>query len=287
MGKIIWLASYPKSGNTWTRAFLSKYLGDADDELDINHLASSPISSSRLIFDLAAGVEAACLLPAEIDNLRAPIFRLHASQLTKTRFMKTHEAWRCTDAGAPIFPADMTHGVVYIVRNPLDVAVSSSYHYATTPENAVTRLNDPNFMLVETRDGIRDQIPQLLYSWSGHVQSWLDDSGLPTLLMRYEDMLADPISAFSRLVSFSGLEYDTDKVAEAVQATAFETLRRQERDKGFRERPQANKELFFREGRTGGWRDRIAQELVESILATHAPTMHRLGYLDAQGNITV
>ena len=287
MGKIIWLASYPKSGNTWTRAFLSKYLGDADDELDINHLASSPISSARLIFDLAAGVEAACLLPAEIDNLRAPIFRLHASQLTKTHFMKTHEAWRCTAAGEPIFPADVTHGVVYIVRNPLDVAVSSSYHYATIPENAVTRLNDPNFTLVETRDGIRDQIPQLLYSWSGHVQSWLDDSGLPTLLMRYEDMLADPISAFSRLVSFSGLAYDADKVAEAVQATAFETLRRQERDKGFRERPQANKELFFREGRTGGWRDRLAQELVESILATHSPTMHRLGYLDAQGNITV
>src|SRR3954466_15905406 len=110
MSDLIWLASYPKSGNTWTRAFLSHYLGDEADEFDINHLATGPISSNRAIFDQTIGIEASSLLPEEIDSLRAAAFRHLAGERKKTLFMKTHEAWRTTSTGEQIFPTDVTRG---------------------------------------------------------------------------------------------------------------------------------------------------------------------------------
>src|SRR6188768_3831506 len=125
MAEIVWLASYPKSGNTWTRSFITSYLGEETDELDINHLTAGPISSHRNFLDQAAGIEASCLLPTEIDSLRAAAFRLFAGERKRTQFLKTHDAWQLTAQGEPIFPPDISRGVVYIARNPLDVVVSS------------------------------------------------------------------------------------------------------------------------------------------------------------------
>ena len=70
MADIIWLASYPKSGNTWMRIFLTNYLRGDTEESDLDDLEGGPIASSRPLFDLAVGIEASCLLPTEIENLR-------------------------------------------------------------------------------------------------------------------------------------------------------------------------------------------------------------------------
>ena len=291
MGEIVWLASYPKSGNTWTRAFLTNYLDDdvASDssEFDINRLDGGPISSNRPLFDQAVGVEASCLLPEEIDNLRAASFRILAGEQAKTHFIKTHEAWRRAPSGEALFPADVSRGVVYIVRNPLDVVISSTHHFVSTHEQVVAHLNDEDHTLSRYGSALKDQLEQTLRSWSGHVHSWLDEAPLPHYLMRYEDMLINPVDCFGKMVQFAGLAYDQAKVEAAVQACSFEVLRRQESSKGFRERPVGASAPFFREGRAGSWRTHLPPNLAERIVEAHAETMHRLGYLDAQGNLLV
>ena len=281
MADILWLASYPKSGNTWTRAFLTAYLGDEDQAVDINELEGGPIASSRWIFDQAVGIEASCLLPEEVENLRPAVYRILARDHRRTLFVKTHDAWTLTPASEPLFPADVTRGAVYIVRNPLDVAVSAAHHFGVTLDAAVAMLGDETHVLSRPAQGIGDQLPQRLRSWSGHVRSWLDESGLTVYLLRYEEMLADPVAAFGGLVRFAGLDCNPARVQAAVAACSFDSLQRQEDAAGFRERSARASAPFFRSGRAGGWRAALTPAQVDALLAAHAATMARCGYLDA------
>ena len=243
MADIIWLASYPKSGNTWTRIFLTNYLRDEADENNLNDLEGGPIASSRQIFDLAVGVEASCLLPSEVEILRPAVYRVLARDHHRLLFIKTHDAWTHTPSGEPLFPADVTRGVVYIVRNPLDVAVSAAHHFGRPLAETVAQLCDETHTL--SSSALASQLPQRVRSWSGHVCSWLDESKLPVLIMRYEDMLAEPHAAFGDLVRFAGLIYDTQRLDEAIAASSFESLQQKEQAKGFRRTSAARIGAFF------------------------------------------
>ena len=137
MGKIIWLASYPKSGNTWMRALLTNYLRDGEAPADINEMDGGPIASARLWLDEWVGVEASALNDSAIERLRPDVYRCMARETPDTLYMKAHDAWSRTNRGDALFPADVTAGVVYILRNPLDVATSYSHHYGINIEKAV------------------------------------------------------------------------------------------------------------------------------------------------------
>lgn len=288
---LVWLASYPKSGNTWTRAFLSHYLGPEEaGPADINALNGAPIASDRTLFDEVVGVEAACLLPQEVLTLRPRVYHFLARQAARTGkplFVKAHDAWQRLPDGGHLFPAGATRAVIYIVRTPLDVAVSWAHHSGLSLEQAVDRLCDEAYAFSDKADDLIRQLPQFLGSWSRHVCSWLDDSGLPVHVMRYEDMLADPAAAFGAMVRFAGLPYDEQRLAAAVDAARFEALQQQESARGFRERRQAATASFFRQGRAGGWREVLPAALAARLLEAHGPTMHRLGYLDEHGAVTV
>ena len=188
-----------------------------------------------------------------------------------------------TAAGEPLFPADVTHGVVYIVRNPLDVAVSATYHYGQSLTETLAQLVDETHTISRPKHGAADQLPQRVRSWRGHVCSWLDESGLPIHLMRYEDMLADPFETFGGFVKFSGLDYDAVRLQEAISASKFELLQKQEQTKGFSERYPRSSAPFFRSGQAGAWREVLTEENVDTLLAAHGSTMARLGYVNEAG----
>jgi len=283
---LIWLASYPKSGNTWTRVFLTNYLGrDEAGPADINHLDGGPIASDRTLFDEVIGVEAACLRPEEVRRLRPQVYCWLARQAARARkplFVKVHDAWQRLPSGEGLFPAEATRGVIYIARSPLDVAVSLAHHNGQPVATTAARLCDPAVVIGEA-DAAADagrQLPQFLGSWSGHARSWLDDSGLPVHQMRYEDMLADPAAAFGAMLRFAGVEVQPERLARAVQAAAFERLQEQERERGFRERRQTATAAFFRQGRAGAWREALPPELAEQIVQANRGMMERLGYLE-------
>jgi len=290
MRRIVWLASYPKSGNTWVRVLLANYLRDAEAPAEINRLDGGPIASARVWFDEWAGVEASLLAPHVVDRLRPEVYRRLARAADQPLFMKVHDAWTRADTGEPMFPADATLGVVYLVRNPLDMVMSIANHYGTSAESALERLCDPDGTSSTTNTCLRDQLRQRLGSWSEHVRSWVDESGLPVHVVRYEDLSADPVAAFERIVGFCGLDGDANgrdraRVAKAVAFSDFTELSRQEREAGFKERPAAA-ERFFRHGQVGGWRSELAEPLVQRVVDAHGPTMERFGYLSAPEAVT-
>jgi hypothetical protein len=277
---IVWLASYPKSGNTWVRVLLANYLSEAQEPVDINQLMVSGMASARRPFDECCGIEASALDDSLVDRLRPAVYRRLAADSSDDLFMKVHDAWSETVPGEPMFPPDVTRAVVYVVRNPLDVAVSAAAHWHVETDEVVDWMCDPDYRYSAADARLPDQLRQLLGSWSDHARSWLDRSALPSHLVRYEDLHANPERALTRVLGACRLPCDPRRVRAAVDFSDFRELQRQERAQGFRERPLKSREPFFRRGEAGAWRDELPPPLAERLKRAHRETMTRFGYLE-------
>ncbi|MBX2883995.1 MAG: sulfotransferase domain-containing protein [Granulosicoccus sp.] len=276
-GNIYWLASYPKSGNTWLRILLTNYLRNSDEPADINCLDTGPIASGRQIFDDNVGVEASDLTQDEIERYRPYVYQKISETAKSQIFIKVHDAYSFTPEGIPLLAPAASGGFVYLVRNPLEVCVSFAHHSASTIEKTYKNMNNSDYAFVERSDRLHNQFRQRLFSWSDHVNSFLDQPGLRLLLLRYEDMLADTERALTQVVEFAGLDYDPERIRRAVQFSSFEKLQAQEVDKGFSEKSPRAKS-FFRKGRSDSWRSTLDTATVEGIWQQHGDTMTRLGY---------
>jgi hypothetical protein len=281
MSEIYWLASYPKSGNTWMRAFLANYLESDGEPADINNLRIGGIASSRDVFDVWVGVEASDLTPEEVERYRSLAVQYAARGSRKPIYMKIHDAFTFDGTKQPIVPVDVTAGVIYIIRNPLDVAVSFAHHSSVPVEKMTRNLCDEDYALAKGIGHLDNQLPQRLFSWSSHVRSWVDDSGLDVHVVRYEDMLNTPEDTFGGILQFIGQEVEPVRLRQALDFSSFKNLQKQEQEKGFGER-SAVAESFFRQGRSGGWRQALKDEQAAYIIEKNQDMMQRFGYLNEQ-----
>ncbi len=278
MSGFFWLASYPKSGNTWLRfALLCLKEGGGVDFSKRSDFA--PVAAGRAGFDLALGIESSDLTPAEILELRPRCYEAQAENLVEPQFRKVHDAWVLTAPGEPLFPPSVTQGSLCIVRDPRDVAVSFAHHSGDEIDKVISHMGNSDAQLARQRDRLFDQLPQVLGSWSDHVAGWLAAPGMrPALLVRYEDMLADPARELRRVADYVGWPATEDAIASAVENTRFDRLRAAEERQGFHERsPVAAR--FFRKGETGGWRTVLTAAQATRIETAHGDMMRRLRYL--------
>lgn len=286
MNKIVWLASYPKSGNTWFRAFLAGLLSGGDEPVDINAIESSSIESARAAFDRKAGVETSNLTPQEVQRLRPRVYEGWAEDAQDTLYVKTHHAYVYTPSGEPVISARATAGALYFVRNPLDVCVSYANHLGCDVETALAHLASEAHSISAGTRHITNQVPQHVSSWSRHVQGWADAAEIRVHVVRYEDMRARPLETFGRAAAAIGLPCTGDEVARALARCTFEELRRQEAERGFREKPRSARS-FFRRGEVGSWRAVLTAEQAGRIIAAHRAVMERFHYVDRDGRPVV
>ncbi len=282
MGNIYWLASYPKSGNTWMRILLTNYLRNAEQPADINSLEGGPIASARQVFDDAVGIEASDLTQDEIERYRPFVYEKMSELAREALFLKVHDAFTYTPYGYSLISKAATAGVIYLIRNPMDVAVSFAHHNRSTVERIVDRMGDPHYAFVDKPQSLHNQLRQRLLTWSGHVTSWVDEPGLRVQVVRYEDLKADTLATFREVVRFCGLDDDLPRITKAVRFSQFEQAHQQEVERGFGEK-MPGAELFFRKGQVGSWREELSSGMVEKLKKDHGPVMHRFGYLDEKG----
>ena len=284
MSGIYWLASYPKSGNTWFRIFLTNYLANGDAPFDINEPMSScssgdSIATPRELFESKTGLESALMTHDEIEVLQPLVFEQLALESKDDFYIKTHFACHEVSPGLPITSIKGTKGAIHIVRNPLDVALSYADHFGTGIDNAIGELGEHDFTLCGTGHVSGKQLRQKIGSWSDHTKSWLDARWFPVKLLRYEEMKNDPVEAFGRAIRFLGLPYDLVRLKKAIAFSDFNELKKQEQEKGFKERSPHSSGSFFRKGGAGQWKESLSPEQVSRILQDHGEMMRRLGYL--------
>ncbi len=273
--RIIWLASYPKSGNTWLRAFLTAYRTGAES-IDINSMDATQAALRRAV-DQIVGIDTADLLNDELRSLLPMTYRLWAASSKDLIFLKTHDSFCRTKTGDYLFPVEATQSVIHIIRDPRDVAVSASHHWGICLDKAIDRLNDKEFWIATDLDN--PQIPQYLSDWSRHAESWMK-SPLRTKCVRYEDMSEDPTSCFSQILEFLGFDVDPTRLQRAILASSFSRLQMQESRDGFSERLANTTSGFFRKGKVGGWRTVLSTNQADRIVQSHEPLMKKLAYLD-------
>lgn len=287
-GSIHWLASYPKSGNTWARVLFTNYLRNGDEPADINTLDGGPIASARAVFDEHVGVEASDLTQDEIERLRPAVYNKISEEITVERqrggvtspaLMKVHDAMTRTSDGTPIIPASATAGAIYLIRDPRDVVESFAHHWGKPVERIVERMADPHMSFVERGTQLHDQLVQRLLSWSGHVTSWVDNAAFPVHVVRYEDLVDAPLATFAAMVEFVGLDVEMARLEQAVRFSSFDTLQRQEFEIGFGE-IMAGAGSFFRRGRARAWETSLDADLARLIERNHREIMSRFGYLE-------
>src|SRR5262249_24864406 len=135
---IIWLASFPKSGNTWFRIFLANLVREEATPADINNLDErGGIASSRYEFEATTLLDSSLLSHDDIDNLRPRVYETIAAETSEERWIKVHDAYSRLDDGEPLFGRHVARAAVYLVRDPRDVAISFAYHNSTTIDSAI------------------------------------------------------------------------------------------------------------------------------------------------------
>lgn len=288
MESYYYLASYPKSGNTWCRAFIAALYrqqgtsenNDRSPELRLNQdLATGSIMSSRHWLDDQLGIDSTDLRPEEIDRLRGRVGHQPALYSESLRYHKVHDAFTSPDSGGrPVVPIEGCRGVVLVMRDPADVAVSLSHFWGWDLERTVAFLQDPQACMVRSRKRAASQVRQFLGRWDQHLASWYGQNLLPVLLLRYEDLLADPEHHFRQLATFLDLGAGPEAVARAVQETRFEALRAKEEAAGGFVENSRHQERFFRSGRSGEGRERLSTHQLEQLQMTFAPTLAAHGY---------
>ncbi len=281
MSNLVWLASFPKSGNTWLRLFVANYLMNAKEPFPINkaHLLTFG-DMMGMPYEKLSGKPLSALDDEAVDALRPRVHRALAAQKADVMLVKTHQAVIQRKTASTV-TADVTKASIYVIRNPLDVAVSYAHHYGHQPSEMVEALNSPWHKLPGDK---KSTVTQYLGRWSDHVLSWVDDAVLMPLVLRYEDMKREPHREFARAIRHLGMEVDEERLDRAIRFSSFDELSKQEKDSGFIERSK-NADRFFRGGRIGDGLTSFTDAEIQRVIQDHRAVMVRFGYLDDSGEL--
>ncbi len=266
--RIIWLASYPKSGNTWIRSLLAHYFMPKGQAPDINNLRNFTTGDVRKdFFDAAQGTPYKGETLEDWLKVRPAALRLIATSKPDHHFVKTHcQSERIM--GVDVIPPEVTAAAIYVMRNPFDLVPSFARHISTDIDTAIDRI-----VHLDNIMGTGKGIFEPLGRWDDHVRSWTTAPGLPLHVIRYEDMQKNPGKAVGKLLEkFLKVQVNRPTLAAAVKATNFAALKKQEETIGFAEKP-ASMDRFFAKGKAGVWRDDLTPEQVGRLRQEFLPML--------------
>ena len=273
MGQIVWLASYPKSGNTWLRVFLHNYILRPATPHSINALTDFSVSeTAAALYRPHDPRLAGAYSTAEVQRMRPLVHRDLTRLHDDLVFVKTHNA-ALEVHGTPLCTWEVTAGAIYLVRDPRDVAVA----YSLYTGRGIARIIDFMSQSDAASKGGDEQVFERLGSWSDHAASWL---ARPKILpVRYEDLLAAPEPAFARIVRFLGSEAaEPERLRQAIAHSELTVLAAQERRHGYAAAGPNKATPFFRAGQAGRWRDYLTAAEARQIESAHGEMMARFGY---------
>ena len=266
---IFWIASYPKSGNTWLRTLLSTYYYSSDgvyDEKLLKNIDQFPTKKYLLNFEYNKKIVG--------DTCKHWIRSQERINIDKKlRFFKTHNAFGKVN-NFDFTNSENSIGCLYIVRDPRNVFTSVKNHYELDTDKAMKWMtNEKQFIYdVQNFDDVGFSDFQFISSWSLNYKSWKVQKKVPTKFIRYEDLSEKTFSLFKEIIQFinkitnNNEKIDLSKLKKALNSTTFEKLKEKEKTDGFSEaipsKKDKNKKIpFFNLGPKNNWKNLLDDDL--------------------------
>ena len=280
---IIWLTSYPKSGNTWVRAFLAAFYHSKDGVFDFKLLEKIDQYPKAKYFDKKIDK------PGEINQYWNSS-QEKISIKKEIKIFKTHNSLLAINGNNFTSPKH-TLGFIYIVRDPRNVLTSLKNHYDLEYEEAIDFMQNENKFIYDDRKKNQELDYanfQFLSSWSNHYKSWMNTNVFRKILIKYEDLILDPIKNFRNLVLYTNSLIKIDekinekKIQKCIETTNFELLKKKEENSGFPESVYSKKLKknisFFNLGSRNQWNETVPKNLHKKINEIYKKDLEILGY---------
>ena len=275
---IIWLASYPKSGNTLVRSMLSAYNFSRTGEFNFKLLQNIKQFPNRTIFNYLK-VDTSNKLEI-VKNYISAQEEINKRDGNSIRFVKTHSALLSIN-GYPFTNYKNSLGVIYIVRDPRKVVLSNANHYQVALDESLKQLSS------EAVIG-EDMLLTHIGTWSSNYNSWKEFKKLDRyLLIKYEDLILKPRETFILILEFihkltkTKFVLDELKLKNVLKTTTFEYLQNLEKKESFPEsRKTKDGKLinFFKYGKKDTGKN-LPEEINKKIEENFNLEMKELGYL--------
>ena len=282
---IIWLASYPKSGNTYVRAFLSAYYFSKNGEFDFNQISNiEQFPHEKFYKEKVSNIK-------EASKKWVPIQK-EINKDKKIRFFKTH-SFLGNYQGNEFTSPETTLGALYIIRDPRNVLTSIKNHYSFDDDKALEMITDKTRSLM-SNNGSHASLTYIS-SWAENYLSWFKNNQFRKLFVKYEDLITNKYETFRDIIVFTNTlmnrieGVDKSKLQKAIETTNFNILKKKEISETFdgsetgfkrwRKFHSENKNLFFNLGPENNWRKILKKEISNKIEISFEKEMKYLGYL--------
>tara|TARA_Y100000389_G_scaffold193889_1_gene223200 strand:+ start:876 stop:1727 length:852 start_codon:yes stop_codon:yes gene_type:complete len=282
---IFWIASYPKSGNTWLRILLASYYYTKDGIFDNSVLKYIEQFPQKKFFDNFK-YDSKII----IDTAK---FWIKAQEIInkdkKIRFFKTHNSFGAIN-NYNFTNRENSIGVVYVVRDPRNVITSLKNFYEMNDEKAFKFMTSKNQYIYDfhkfEENGYSDF--QLISSWDTNFESWKAQKKIPIKIIKYEDLLNETYSVINDIIGFinkttnSKDKINKNKIKNAVSSSLFSKLKEKEKIEGFFEAPQSklgdSKIPFFNLGPKNNWKKILNNDLKDKLNNIFKKQLDELSY---------
>ena len=264
---IIWLASYPKSGNTWLRSLLSAYYYSKNGNFNFELLKNIDVYPQQKYFDVKIDK------PGEINSYW-DISQEKIISKKKIKILKTHNSLLELN-GKNFTKPQYTLGIIYIVRDPRNVITSLKNHYDLDYEQSLDFMLNEKKYIYDIREKNDYADFHFLSSWSNHYKSWINNNLFKKMVIKYEDLEKNTYKTLKNLITYiNGLyqvneKIDEIKINNCIKTTSFEILKHKEKKEGFSENVYSEKTKkkidFFHLGSKNKWREVVPKEFHEKI----------------------
>jgi len=264
---IIWLASYPKSGNTWVRSLLSAYYYSKNGNFNFELLKNIDVYPQQKYFDVKIDK------PGEINSYW-DISQEKIISKKKIKILKTHNSLLELN-GKNFTKPQYTLGIIYIVRDPRNVITSLKNHYDLDYEQSLDFMLNEKKYIYDIREKNDYADFHFLSSWSNHYKSWINNNLFKKMVIKYEDLENDTSKTLKNLIIYTNSLFqvnekiDEIKINNCIKTTSFEILKHKEKKEGFSENVYSEKTKkkidFFHLGSKNKWREVVPKEFHEKI----------------------
>ena len=286
---IIWLASYPKSGNTLLRSMISAYFFTQDGNFNFKTLNNiNQFPDFKLFENYGINTFDHMEIVRNYINVQRQI---NTKDKNSIRFIKTHSGLRSIN-GYPFTDLNNSLGAIYIVRDPRSVAKSYANHNQMSIDRAADRMLEDKATLGGLKNPINeaDKILTHMGSWSSNYESWkVFKKYNRYLLIKYEDMVMNKEKTFITILKFihklADLKFaiDDDKLKNILKTTSFEYMQKAEKNFGFVEsvktKKDSEKNTFFKYGLNNNTPETLPAEIKKKLEVSLKKEMEELGYL--------